>query len=195
MIVGRRRVSPFAGEMSEGQRGPARSATTNDSITMPERPLPRHFTATGFVVNGDATLLHWHHRVQAWLPPGGHIEANEDPVQAVLREVKEETGLDVQIIPIQPTPEISNLDQVIPPRTILIEDVYDQKVGKHQHIDMIYFTQIIGTRPDAPEGWLWFTYDDLTNGIEAITPDDVSVSPPEDVLTLGLEAILNADCI
>ena len=44
----------------------------------------RHFTATGFVINGDATLLHWHHRVQAWLPPGGHIEPNEDPVQAVL---------------------------------------------------------------------------------------------------------------
>ena len=61
----------------------------------------RHFTATGFVINGDATLLHWHRRVQAWLPPGGHVEPDEDPVQAVLREVKEETGLDVQIIPTQ----------------------------------------------------------------------------------------------
>ena len=162
---------------------------------MSNSPIPRHFTATGFVVHGDATLLHWHHRVQAWLPPGGHIEANEDPVQAVLREVKEETGLDVQIIPTQQTHEISNLDQVAAPRTILIEDVYDQKVGKHQHIDLIYFTQITGPRPNAPKGWLWFTYDDLTNGIEATTPDGTSEPPPEDVLTLGLQAILNADCI
>ena len=29
---------------------------------------------------------------------GGHIEPDEDPVQAVLREVREETGLDVEIV-------------------------------------------------------------------------------------------------
>ena len=150
----------------------------------------RHFTATGFVINGDATLLHWHHRVQAWLPPGGHIEPNEDPVQAVLREVKEETGLDVQIIPTQPTPETSNLDQVAAPRTIQIEDVYDQKVGKHQHIDLIYFTHIPGIdRPNAPDGWVWFTHDDLSNSRAVINPDGISEPPPEDVVTLGLEGI------
>ena len=149
----------------------------------------RHFTATGFVVNGDATLLHWHHRVQAWLPPGGHIEPNEDPVQAVLREVKEETGFDVQIIPTQPTHQITNLDQVIPPRTILVEDVYDQKVGKHQHIDLVYFCRLDGNRPTAPKGWRWFTANDLANGSAATNPDGISEPPPEDVATLGLEGI------
>ena len=149
----------------------------------------RHFTATGFVINGDATLLHWHHRVKAWLPPGGHIEPDEDPVQAILREVKEETGLDVQLIPTQQIPHISNLEQVPPPRTILVEDVYDQKVGKHQHIDMIYFCHIPGPRPAAPEGWVWFTADDLSNGHAAPNPDGISELPPEDVITLGLEGI------
>ena len=149
----------------------------------------RHFTATGFVINGDATLLHWHRRVQAWLPPGGHVEPDEDPVQAVLREVKEETGLHVQIIPTQTTPEISNLDQVPAPRTILVEDVYDQKVGKHQHIDMIYFCHVPGSRPNAPEGWVWFTADDLSNHRAAINPDGISEPPPEDVLKLATEAI------
>ena len=33
----------------------------------------------------------------AWLPPGGHIEVNEDPIEAVLREVLEETGLEVEV--------------------------------------------------------------------------------------------------
>ena len=149
----------------------------------------RHFTATGFVINSDATLLHWHHRVKAWLPPGGHIEPNEDPVQAVLREVKEETGLDVQIIPTQTTPEISNLGQVAAPRTILVEDVYDQKIGPHQHIDLIYFTHILGPRPPAPDSWLWFTADDLATGRAAANPDGISEPPPEDVVTLGLEGI------
>ena len=49
--------------------------------------LVRHFTSTGFVIQDGATLLHWHAKVKAWLPPGGHIMNNEDPVQAVLREV------------------------------------------------------------------------------------------------------------
>ena len=64
-------------------------------------PKTRHFTATGFVVNGDATLLHWHKKVQEWLPPGGHVDLNEDPVQTTLREIKEETGFDVEIVPTQ----------------------------------------------------------------------------------------------
>ena len=178
-------VLPLAVEMS----GPARSATTNQPIHMPDPSLPRHFTATGFVVNGDATLLHWHHRVQAWLPPGGHVELNEDPVQAALREVKEETGFDVELIPTQITPEISDLDQVTAPRTILIEDVYDQKVGKHQHIDMIYFCRVPGPRPAAPEGWKWFTQGDLTANRTSKTPEGIQEAPPEDVLTLGLDAI------
>lgn len=156
---------------------------------MTETSVPRHFTATGFVVNGDATLLHWHHRIQAWLPPGGHVEPDEDPVQAVLREVKEETGFDVEVLPTQPIPEIPNLEQVIAPRTILIENVYDQKVGKHQHIDMIYFCRVPGPRPTAPEGWVWFTADELANSHAAPNPDGINHSPPEDVVILGLEGI------
>lgn len=156
---------------------------------MAESSIPRHFTATGFVVNDDATLLHWHHRVQAWLAPGGHVELDEDPVQAVLREVKEETGFDVELVPTQQDPEVSNLEQVPSPRTILVEDVYDQKVGAHQHIDMIYFCRLMGPRPNAPDGWVWFTAEDLSNGRAAANPDGIYQVPPEDVVTLGLEGI------
>ena len=46
---------------------------------------PRHFTVTAFVVCGDSVALHWHPKVKAWLPPGGHIEPTEDSVQAVFR--------------------------------------------------------------------------------------------------------------
>src|SRR5881397_3404235 len=60
--------------------------------------VKRHFTATGFVVDGSRTLLHWHRRLGQWMPPGGHIEANEDPVQAVLREISEQTGITAEII-------------------------------------------------------------------------------------------------
>ena len=68
--------------------------------------LPRHFTATGYLVSGDALLLHWHAKVQAWLPPGGHVEPNEDPVQAVLREVLEETGIAAEVVAASPVLDI-----------------------------------------------------------------------------------------
>ncbi len=151
----------------------------------------RHFTATGFVIVGGATLVHWHEKVQEWLPPGGHIEPDEDPVQAVLREVKEETGLDVRILPTSELPEISNLEQVVPPYTVMIEDVYDNKVGKHQHIDLIYFSTPVnlpssGDLPGVPEGWHWVDRDALVESRALAAPNGKMVAPPEDVLKLGI---------
>ena len=58
----------------------------------------RHFTVSGFVVHAGRVLLHWHPKVRAWLPPGGHVDANEDPTEAVVREVQEETGLQVEVV-------------------------------------------------------------------------------------------------
>ena len=108
----------------------------------------RHFTATGFVVYEDATLLHWHPKVKMWLPPGGHIEANEDPVQAVLREVEEETGVKVEVVPTGTPIDLDYPEQVHAPFTIEIEDIDDPVQGWHQHIDMIYFCKPVG----IPEG-------------------------------------------
>jgi 8-oxo-dGTP pyrophosphatase MutT (NUDIX family) len=40
-------------------------------------------------------LLHLHRKLGMWLPPGGHIERDELPDDAAVREVFEETGLRV----------------------------------------------------------------------------------------------------
>ena len=37
------------------------------------------------------------------MPPGGHIEPDEDPVAAVLREIREETGVTAEVIPLPPS--------------------------------------------------------------------------------------------
>ena len=152
----------------------------------------RHFTSTGIVVSGSASLVHWHAKVQAWLAPGGHIEPNEDPVQATLREVKEETDLDVKILPTYASPSISNLEQVSAPYTIMVEDVYDKEVGKHQHIDFIYFTtpaEPSSGLPSVPDGWHWLSEADLKNEKRLQAPNGELVAPPEDVIKLSLEAI------
>ena len=148
----------------------------------------RHFTATGFVVHRDATLLHWHRKVKMWLPPGGHIEENEDPVQAVLREVEEETGVQVEVVPTGTPIELDYPKQVHAPFTIEIEDIDDPVQGWHQHIDMIYFCKPVGIPKAVNEGWVWVSKDELESGVALDSGDGDAVPPPEDVRVLAAHA-------
>lgn len=54
--------------------------------------LPGHVTASGIVWSDGRVLLVRHPFLGRWLQPGGHLEADEDPLQAAIREVREETG-------------------------------------------------------------------------------------------------------
>lgn len=58
----------------------------------------KHATATAFVMHQDAahdwrTGMVLHPIFQQWMPPGGHVEADENPEETVRREITEETGL------------------------------------------------------------------------------------------------------
>jgi 8-oxo-dGTP pyrophosphatase MutT (NUDIX family) len=56
---------------------------------------PGHITASLFIVDPKAAklLLHHHRRLGRWLQMGGHLEGNEAPAAAALREGLEESGL------------------------------------------------------------------------------------------------------
>ena len=56
------------------------------------------FTVEAFVVYAHRVLLIDHTQLQTWLPLGGHIELDEDPEQALFREIREERGLEVDIL-------------------------------------------------------------------------------------------------
>ena len=58
----------------------------------------RHFTVAVFVVWEGKVLLHLHRKLGMWLPPGGHIERDELPDDAAVREVFEETGLRIELV-------------------------------------------------------------------------------------------------
>lgn len=125
---------------------PAMSETTLDHMASPHRRLPsaswesdviRHFTASGILLHDNGVLLVKHGRMGVWLYPGGHVDPNEDPVDAVIREIREEVGLEVDIIA-PATFDRAAVRALPPPFTILVEDVTDTEIGPHQHIDMIY---------------------------------------------------------
>jgi 8-oxo-dGTP pyrophosphatase MutT (NUDIX family) len=96
----------------------------------------RHFTVAVFVVHAGRVLLHYHRKLGKWLPPGGHIEDDELPDQAALREVLEETGIRVRLIGPRGLPIESPL-QLVVPAGIQVETIY---LG-HQHIDLVYFAR------------------------------------------------------
>ncbi|KKW08407.1 MAG: NUDIX hydrolase [Parcubacteria group bacterium GW2011_GWA1_49_26] len=45
------------------------------------------WTVVAYVVHGEKVLMVYHRELQKWLPLGGHIELNEDPDEALMREV------------------------------------------------------------------------------------------------------------
>jgi 8-oxo-dGTP pyrophosphatase MutT (NUDIX family) len=161
----------------------------------------RHFTVSAFVsvdtATGGATLLHFHALNRMWLPAGGHVEPDEDSVQATLRETKEETGLDVEILPTSEPLPYEQPPQLPAPVTIMVEDIADHPIdGRHQHIDQIYFTRprVAGAElPAVPEGWIWVDAAALRSDSPiSPQPDAEPVAIPEDVRVLGLAAIERA---
>jgi 8-oxo-dGTP pyrophosphatase MutT (NUDIX family) len=98
------------------------------------------FTAEVFIVHKNKVLLRMHDKAKIWLSVGGHIELDEDPVQAVIREAKEEVGLDIKIIgdssgPLSGMPENRGYTYLITPRHIGRHPVSEI----HEHVVFVYY--------------------------------------------------------
>lgn len=106
----------------------------------------REFTVAVFVVDGDRVLLHYHAKLGRWLPPGGHIEPNELPDEAAVREVEEETGLRVELVGERALP-LATPVQLVRPAGIQLENIGHD----HEHIDLVYFA-VPTVAGQAPQG-------------------------------------------
>ncbi len=97
------------------------------------------FTVSIFIVKDRKVLFIFHKQLNRWLPIGGHIELDENPEQAALREAKEESGLDVELVgekpPLKPEPGFVPLLQPSYMDIHLIKE-------PHWHIGMVYFARV-----------------------------------------------------
>jgi 8-oxo-dGTP pyrophosphatase MutT (NUDIX family) len=140
----------------------------------------RHFTSTIYIVNEGATALHHHDRLGIRIPPGGHVDRDELPHEAGIREVQEETGLDPRLLR-----ETAAIDapagEVLPqPAHMMLYDidVYPNGEVGHQHIDHVYFAAVDSRAIDPGDGeadaavWEWYTAEELrASEIDADTVD------------------------
>lgn len=130
----------------------------------------RHYTASTYVVESDAVALHEHEGLGKWLPPGGHVERDELPHEAALREVREETGLAVELVADRDDLSSPTVEPLAQPQHFQLADVnvHPDGVG-HQHVDFVYYARAVdreitpapGERPAG--AWAWFTADGLTD--------------------------------
>lgn len=136
------------------------------------RPLdehadPTHVTTSAVVVGPRGVLLHRHKRLGVWMQPGGHIDAGEAPEDAVLREVIEETGVEV-------THPFGG------PRIVHV-DVHAGGRG-HTHLDVRYLLEAGDVDPSPPPGESqevrWYSWDralaiadaGLVGALRAVSP-------------------------
>ncbi|WP_339264801.1 NUDIX domain-containing protein [Paenibacillus sp. FSL W8-0187] len=61
-------------------------------------PFPTHIVATGgFVEDGHGNILLVKTRDGGWVYPGGQVEVGENLIDGLIREIKEESGIDVSV--------------------------------------------------------------------------------------------------
>ena len=129
-------------------------------------PTSRDWAVATFVVWRGTVMLHRHAKLGLWLPCGGHVEPDELPDDAAVREVLEESGVRVRLIG---APPVASRDPraLVPPRGVQLSRIADG----HEHVDLIYLA--------VPEpGYAGALLDDPTLGW--YRPDDLSKLPLSD---------------
>ncbi|MBI4197485.1 MAG: NUDIX domain-containing protein, partial [Chloroflexi bacterium] len=126
--------------------------------------MKRHFTVTVFVSVQGQTLLHWHAKNRMWLPPGGHIELDEDPEEALFREIREECGLRVRVLASKPDIAHAGVKPVLTPSYVDVHRI----TSKHGHIAFVYFAVSQSARVTLHEreheAFRWFSRAEIAQG-------------------------------
>lgn len=96
------------------------------------------FTVSAVIVFKNKVLMIHHKQLNMWLFVGGHVELDEDPEEALYREIKEECGLDVDVVAERADyPAEGKRKPLLTPTFLDIHPVTET----HSHINLVYFAR------------------------------------------------------
>ena len=121
------------------------------------------FTVEVFILYKNTVLLRKHDKYKVWLSVGGHIELDEDPNQAAIREVREEVGLPISLAgTIFDSGKDKDFKELLPPRFLNRHRINET----HEHVTIVYFAttptdKIEQGNTEVSDALHWFTAADL----------------------------------
>ncbi len=99
-------------------------------------------------INKDSVALLYRSKLNDWSFPKGHVEVGENAHQAMIREIYEETGLDVDFVKNLPDLEyITSADEDVFMKMFLVSSLDDSKVKiEHENdkIEWVPFENVVG---------------------------------------------------
>ncbi len=133
------------------------------------------FTVGAFIVFDNKILLVNHPRYGLWLAPGGHIELDEDPEEALFREIAEETGYkpdEIEVLSSKPEINGSGLKTLFTPNYM---DSHEAN-APHRHIALIYFIKASHNKhvkSDEHSDAKWLMVSELESGDYELPADTI----------------------
>lgn len=128
------------------------SGTPLFRVAKPATP-PKHLVSYFVLIDDGHILLVDHKNAQRWLPTGGHVEPDEDPRETVVRELREELGLEIAVA------------QLDPPLMVTVTDTVGLTAG---HTDVSLWYTVSGNRsteirfdPTEFNEVRWFLYSEV----------------------------------
>ena len=119
-----------------------------------------HYTASAFIIQNQRVLLLKQKKWPLyWVMPGGHVNDDELPHEAIIREVLEETGLKIELLEKKDDVE-SPIATLLPlPHHLLLVPCRDKR-----DVSFIYTARVIGGKlelnQESQDGH-WFSRNEL----------------------------------
>ena len=111
-------------------------------------PYTHQLAVIAYVIRDDKfLLLKRNNEPKVWGPPGGRLEIDENPSEGLLREIREETGLDIEVIGILDVWHGTYRDSIL----TSIDYIAKCKAGEAR-------------LSSEHSGYRWATIDELKNG-------------------------------